>query len=84
MNLITANSYVIDPTGKMRGIVVLRDYRSPKNSGVSWYKVWFQLDDHGKPFRSGVYTIHLELDDGERIRTYHGEWEIAVGVGSPL
>lgn len=77
-------SYVVDPAGQKRSIVITWDYRAKDTDKSPWYRFTFSLDDKGKPFRSGVYTMHLELKEKGKVFTYHGRWQIEVGLGTPL
>jgi len=82
--ILVDRSYVLESSGKRRGIVVTWDYRAPVEQRYLWYRMSFKLDDAGKPFHSGSYVVHLELKESDVIHTYHGTWKIEIGVASPL
>lgn len=82
--LLKDTSYIVDPAGQRRSIVVTKIVESTEEQKSQCFRFTFVLDDKGEPFGPGTYTIHLELKEKGKVYTYHGEWKIEVGLGTPL
>lgn len=82
--ILLDRSYVVDPSGKKRHIAVTWDYRATPKERCPYYRMTFKLDDEGNPFATGIYAIHLELEESGVVYAYDGRWRIKIGADSPL
>lgn len=85
-----AESYVIDPEGEKRSLVVVSRNQHSKEHPTSYFanfSLTLKPKDgvkEAEPFGDGVYEFHLFMKEAGQIYEYRRSFDIQLGIGTPL